>query len=165
MTPDGQREYFILVCTDAETVAGYMVPALEVAKARIKKRAWPLYDGTKNRRRLGPGDLCLVYVGGHAEAKQSIIARGEVASVSAFAGNEALADDPSLLVDSPRFLLQFREIRELDQPVPFAELLAQLSFVPRNLAKWGSVMQGGSRRISREDFDLLVSSRGPGTRT
>ena len=158
MSPSGEREYFILICTDTERVDGDFFPAIEVAMARMRKHAWPLYEHTKNRRRLGAGDNCIVYLAGDSAARQTVIATAEVLAIRPCTAHERALDDTSLLVDPPAHLVLLGAVREFARPIPIAGLLTRLSFVPSNLAKWGSVMQGGCRRIPQHDFDLLTSA-------
>ena len=55
----------------------------------------------------------------------------------------------------PDIVMVLTNINRFDTPIPIAERLQQLSFIPTNTKKWGVAMMGGIRPLCKEDYELL----------
>ena len=148
--------YYILTCSDTEDIEGKRVPALKVAKARLKIHAWPLYKNTRNRRAICPGDICLIYLAGTSDYAQHLIAMADVGAVSDYSRMDDPGDDSILSMGVPTSILQFKKITLFDTPSPIRPLLEVLSFTNTDGRSWGGSLQGGCRHISYDDFRLIA---------
>lgn len=146
------KNCFLLTCTDGDCADGRTTAAYSTAMQRLSRSSWPLYARTKNRRHLILGARCLVYVGGKLFASQSIVATCAVGSVEATPYG---SEDPETMREPAPFTLNFSEVHLYLTPVPLRPLLPQLTFAPKNLRKWGGVLQGGCIRIAMEDYRLV----------
>lgn len=142
----------ILICTDTETFDGSKESALNVASARLKVKAWPLFRGTRNRAALQPGNTCLIYLAGKKDLAQHIFAIAEVSGKRDAKRQFKSIDSEDLLVNSPDQVLEFGQV-DLVAPIPIRTFHGVLSFM--NSSKWGAAFQGGCRKLSEEDAQIL----------
>lgn len=150
-----QPSYYILVTSDAEHVGGYKVPALKVIKERIEKREWPIYSHTRNRKSFAPGDLCLLYVGGQRNYCQTLFGKFRIEKVVK-PSRDYLVDTEDIMTDIPETVLKISDCNIFPVPINIKPILSKLSFFPENEKKWGVVFMGGSRKISEEDYKILI---------
>jgi hypothetical protein len=151
-------KYFILVANDTENVDGKIKPALDIAKNRISRMTWPLYLRTHNRRRISVGDICLIYLAGRKELSQHVVYEALVDEVNATGGNSLCEGD--IVTEPAATTLQFSKVERLAHPRNIRNILPKLSFCPRNLSKWGAIFQGGCTLISKQDYNIIISSTG-----
>jgi hypothetical protein len=145
-----------MVTSDSETISGDRIPAEEVTFHRLKSSRWPLYSRTKNRLSLSKGDTLLFYVGGQiSKHRQCIIATGIVLNKYQWSNYMLPIDTDDSLSDSPAYILEIGGISFYKTPVLIKTLLDKLSFTPKNIAKWGAVLQGGCLEISAQDLNII----------
>lgn len=148
---------FILICTDTHSATGRRDKrALQIASERLDARHWPLYKGTRNRRGIEVGDRVVVYIAGSGPARQSFYAATSVIGHLRADAREAHRLR-SLAGDSPSAGWLILGIPERFEPCINAKVvLADLSFIPKNRARWGVAFMSGTRRISDRDWDVLL---------
>ncbi len=148
--------FFILIASDTENVDGSVVPSIDIIVNRLAKGKWPLYSGTPNIRSLSVADECLLYVAG----KKSFCAQNFVAviRIKNITAESSRIDDLDLLVDKPSQTIYFELVQRLSPPISIYKYLNQLEFIPENKSRWGSALQGGCRKISSNDFRLILGS-------
>ena len=147
-----QNNSFILVCGDADSIRG-KVMAFDVAKARLRKKLWPIFTGTRNRKAIQKGDTCFIYLAGLGEHSQHIFAKTSVIEKLDWYHSKDNIDDQDLLINIPDMALRFEDV-EMIEPVPIRKLLSKLSFIPDS-PRWGSTFQGGCRKLNQDDADLI----------
>ena len=147
--------YYVLVVNDSEDLDGHRVPAIEVAKRWLSDNEWPMFKRTFNMKQIRAGDKCLVYLAGYNELSQHIVYKARVKAVIP-PGNGARLES-NLISEPAASILKLEEIEQLNPPCPVREILPRLSFRPENMTKWGRVFQGGCRKISESDYNMIVS--------
>ena len=147
----GPAHMYILICSDADTFDECKESALNVAMNRLQNGVWPLYKGTRNRKHIKEDDKCLIYLAVGGEWAQHIIASAHVKAKRNLKVSEAV-DSKDLLVNRPDQVLELGNIG-LIEPIPIRCLLGKLSFLHSKM--WGAAFQGGCRRVSPEDAELL----------
>lgn len=148
-----QNDLYILICSDAECIDNDLRAAERVAKTRLKRGLWPLYRGTRNRKVLDKGDICLIYLAGGKKWAQHLYATAVVARKRDRKRFETI-DSEDLLMDAPDQVLELEDIF-LIKPLSIRAFLGKLSFLKSS--KWGASFQGGCRRVNLEDRALLES--------
>ena len=147
---------YLFICTDADSVIGKS-SAHDVAMGRLKKKMWPLYAGTRNRIAIKTGDQCLFYLAGKMQHSQHFIAHAEIEKKSDWKKSDGLVDGDNILSSIPQQVLLLAKIRFVE-PVSIRSFLKDLSFIPITNGNWGAAMQGGCKRMTREDYDIILSS-------
>jgi hypothetical protein len=146
-------QFFILTASDGESVNGLRIASRAVARDRLHRGAWALYENTRNRESIRVGDRLLIYATGGL-----FIGSATVAEVVRSSSRIRQWKDGDLLVLSPvAAVLIFSNVEFFDEPVVIQDLLSQLSFVPQH-KKWGVVLLGGALRIDKSDWDIVQSA-------
>lgn len=143
---------FLLVTTDSVAFDGKRRTALDAARHRIARAAWPLYSRTACRSRIGVGTRVAIYVGGRTG---QIIAIATVAGVTTSSTRRA-SNEPTAS-EAVSHVLALEHIQMLEPPVDFRSQLPFLEMRPRNLSKWGVILMGGVRGIGRADWSRLFN--------
>jgi hypothetical protein len=152
------HNYYILISSDTFNFSGECFSGKLAAESRLSVKRWPLYHGTRNRNSLSEGDICLVYIAGSGEYSQCFFGCVEIESVSSTTNKNKIDFFDSLLIDqNPVGIVKFKSVNIFDSPIPIRPLLDFLSFMPKNKERWGSGVQGGCRKISKEDFEIIKS--------
>lgn len=140
--------YFLMIVTDGAAKHS----AFDVANRRLDQGLWPIYKGTRNRRAISPGDTILIYLGGSKAWSQSIIASARIKAVDE-GGRRALPaiDKEEAQTEQPFKTLRLEQIDYFDEPLDIRPFVGKLTFLP-NSPKWGAVLVGGCRKMTREDF-------------
>ncbi len=128
--------------------------AFNVAKARLSKKLWPIFSGTRNRKSIQEGDICFIYLAGKGDYSQHIFAKASVIEKLDWSRSKESIDDQDLLTDFPNMALRFENV-EMIEPVPIRNLLSKLSFIPAS-TQWGSVFQGGCRKLNQDDANIIL---------
>lgn len=158
-----EPNYFIFVAADVDKSRTYMPSAHEVATFRLEKKEWGVTRSTKCIYQVKPEDRILVYVSGYRENARAFIACATVSS--------CLLDIKHGLgynIDSPtndrhvvsNYLFQLKDIQLFPTPIPLAEVKEELEFIPTGTKYYGVYLQGGIRRLSEHDYDLVCSNAG-----
>jgi hypothetical protein len=152
---------YMLICVDTVDGDGRVEPAFKTVIARLAAAYWPLYKRTANSRNIAVGDRVVVYAGGQRAWGLSFHATATINDK--LASSRAMDRKLSGLEGQglPDQWLKLSDIRRLDPCVPIAELLSELSFIPKNQSRWGVALMSGSRRISDTDWNLILGYRPP----
>ena len=150
---------YILICVDTVDGDGRVEPAFKTLSVRLAASYWPLYKRTANSRHIAVGDRVIVYAGGQRAWGMSFHATATVKGKTA--SNRTIDRKLSGLEGQrlPDQWLELSDVRRLDPCVPIAELLSELSFIPKNQQRWGVAIMSGSRRISDFDWELILGYR------
>lgn len=146
--------HFLLITTDGETENGRKASARTIIDWRLERRRWPIYPGTRHSRSLTRGDLVLFYQGGSRPGRQCIVARARIADVRPADRDEEF-DPPYVFSAAADRVLVLDDVRLLDAPVPIRPLMGEISILPK-LRFWGALLMGGCRKMTAEDYDIIV---------
>jgi hypothetical protein len=149
---------YLLIASDAESATGGTADAKYVAEFRLRNGRWPLYENTPNRTQIRPGDECIIYLAGMGLASQEFLAAAVVDRLVETHNRRITVDPPDVITSGPETVVEFRDIRYFSPRVPIRPLLRDLSFITKNLQKWGASVRGGCRLISRADVDRILQS-------
>lgn len=148
--------YYILITTDSYNNFGTKVSAYEVCKSRLKNNYWPLYKGTKNLEKIKIKDKFVVYLGGHSEYRQHFISSFEC--ISLVDKNFKKVDEKYLeLTNSPPTKEIFFKENKSTKTLDIMDVIDQLDHTKNRKKKWGSLMMGGCKSISYNDYKLITS--------
>ena len=154
--------YFIFIVSETELVSGKRVSAYDVLEYRLMHNIWGLNKHTKNRLLIKQGAKAVFYIAGQKKLAQHFVASAEILNkVSIFPNANlpkyAMVDD--WLFDIPAYELELGNIKWFKSPVSIHELRSQMElFKNKNVNKWGILFQGGVRRISKRDYELITSA-------
>jgi ribosomal protein L24 len=151
-------QYFLLVVTDADDAAGSKIAALNLAQYRLRACKWPMYRNTQNRKSIQKGDAVLVYIGGRKSMSGNVIAKAIVQEISSYKSSQPSLDPDTALTDTPHFVLHLANISRIT-PVNLRETIFELSIAPKNKQKWGMALMGGCRRLSKDDYEIIVGEQ------
>ena len=147
---------FIFIVTDREDVNGAPIDAYEIALARLQSNIWPLYKRTSHRKTVSRYDVCVIYVAGKGLAAHTFIAQATVSSLSNHEGTWREPANRELLFQIPAMLITFKDVIMYETPIDIYPLKAHLHFIG-DTKFWGLHMQGGCKKISAEDFQLITA--------
>lgn len=148
---------FLLVTTDPMIVSGGTEHAWYLVEARLKRGLWPIYVNTRNRRRLEAGKHLAFYVGGQGKHFGEIVATAVIRSVERWSLSKGAVDPEKYLTAFADQVLRLESVIYLDQPVRLKNRVSVTSFAPTNMFRWGVVLMGGCRALTRRDWNLLVA--------
>ena len=144
--------YYVLVVNRTENVHGGWISARELATRRLAQKSWGLYERTTHRKRIAPQDKLLVYLAG---AHQMVFfATATVESITHEGGG--IVDGMDALTETPASTLKLTDIRLFKVLPKISDLKDRLQFIPKGTSKWGVALQGGLKRISKADYDLIL---------
>jgi hypothetical protein len=147
--------HFLLITTDGETENGKRASARMIIDWRLDRGRWPIYSGTRHKRNMRPGDLLLFYQGGSRSGRQHIVARGRIAEIATPKLDDEF-DPPWLLSGAADQALILDHVEVLTAPVPIRPLMGEISILPK-LRYWGALLMGGCRKMTEEDYDLIIA--------
>jgi hypothetical protein len=147
------RFHFILIVNDPDTAD--RMSAYELATARLRQGAWPIYARTRHRQSIRAGDLALIYVAGGRRFSQTFFATATVGFVELIGRRQPRIDPEEIVAPPTSIVLRLAHVARFDPPVSIRPMLKKLSFVPRS-KKWGAALMGGCRMISAEDFRMIA---------
>ena len=147
---------FLLITSDAEKIDGTTAPSFEIAKLRLDQKYWPLHERTRNRKIMKTGDEILIYCGGQSQGAKSIIARAEIDSIKKVSIRDSLPEEDLYVTGNAYETIYLRNILFINPVIKFREVLESLSICPKNMDKWGVILHGGARRISADDYAIIM---------
>lgn len=150
-----KRSHFILIKHPSETTSGRILSATDASMALLDWGFWPLFEKTRCRLMVQPGNSVLIYTAGQCSDAHQVIASAQVAEVLQW-NRRLSASSPILLEGIPVSALSLINIQRFAQPVVFTDYLDILSFIPTNRQKWGVAMMGGMRSITQADYQTLT---------
>lgn len=145
--------YFLLIASPSEDLDGTNVSALEMANRRLASKTWGLWTNTPHKKEIAPDDLFLIYIAG-PKGKQ-FIATAHASKVTF--GKHPYIGDGNALTDPPCAIIELENIKHFDHPVTMAAIKDKLDFIPKNVIRWGCVLQRGVKRISPSDADKILN--------
>jgi len=107
---------------------------------RIKNKSWPIFNRTRYRKDIRPGDVVIFYKAG--SIGQRFIGKAEIGSEVEKSGS----------ID---YSVQLKNTQVWKKSVKIRNILHELAFI-RNPSVWGFHLQGGIARITERDHDLIV---------
>lgn len=149
---------FILVTSDPDLLSGTRGTAYLLAKARLDSGLWPIYARTANRARLVPGAPLAFYIAGTKRNSGMIVATARVRDRREGHQIRGPVDPEKYMTDQPATVLELEDVRYLKTPLEFRTKLKLLSFRPKNLTKWGTILMGGCRAVSEPDWNVLFNA-------
>lgn len=155
-----KNEHFILIKHPSETISGKPLTATQSCQSLLDIGIWPLFQNTKCRLMVRPGNSVLIYAAGQGKDGRRIIASAYIAGISPWS-RKLQQKCPIFLEGIPVTALQLDRINYLSSPVLMTDYLNALSFIPKNRKKWGVSMMGGMRSISQVDYNILSEKVGP----
>lgn len=147
--------YLLVVSPLGKPTGGYF-PSRIVAEARLSAKVWPLYARTTFLNIIAAGDCCLIYAAGAGPNSQLFVGKTNVHSVKQVRANWV---EP-LGVNATKFaskLLHLENVTIWRDPVAIKPLVTNLRFI-KNKVYWGQALQGGCKRLSVEDFELICDA-------
>ena len=147
---------FLLVTIDPPTIRGGTGAAWDLVETRLRKGLWPIYQNTRNRKRFEPGKHVAFYVGGRKQHRGEIVATAVIRSVETWSRFKGTVDPDRYLTGFADQVLRLTEVTYLDRPVELKHRVSRVSFAPTNKVRWGVILMGGCRALTREDWDVLV---------
>ena len=143
------NNYFILTCRPIETTDG-KIKAYDVAKYNIYEQKWPIFEGTRNRRKIKQDDKFLLYLVGKMYVIGEIVANDKVIK-------SRFEYPTDWLVSSFSYCFPIKTFFEFTNPIRIKPLVQNLSFIP-DPNNWGFRLQGGCIRIPMEDYNFIYNS-------
>lgn len=147
--------YYIFVVSDSEYIDGTIASGYNIAIHRLENKIWPLYRGTRNRLSIAAEDRALIYIGGSKQQSGKVIGSCSIKRVERKLRRFSQVDPDNILTEPAEMLLHIGEIEIFCLPKHFRDVLPKLDCKPRNMQKWGVILLGGLRRISKNDYFLL----------
>lgn len=144
--------YFLLIASSSEDIDGNSVSALEMAHRRLDSKTWGLWANTPHKKEIASGDMLLIYIAG-ARGKQFI---GIANAAKVTFGKQSYTGDGNALTDPPCAVLSLTNVRHFEYPVLISGIKDKLNFIPKNVIRWGCVLQRGVKRISRHDAAAIL---------
>jgi len=153
--------YYFLIVTRLDTGDQRISPEV-LLEERLKRGAWPLNRNTAHARKMKPGDRAVFYVArkaqGYAAAQARIASSAWIPTTRELAKLQAPGDE-FLGAD---YYIRLDEISRSPMPVPASELRRSLDLLAGAGSAWGARLQGGAKRLSTHDFELIrVALQGP----
>jgi len=129
--------------TAKEWFTGFLLSAIRKLslKKGWKKKKWPIFSFTANRRKLSEGDGIVFYQAGIGG--QKFLGQAEVASKIKKEG------------DKIDYFVGMKDVKVWKNHVEMHPLINSLDFIADKNA-WGRHMQGGVRKLSRKDFTTII---------
>ncbi|MFH1465623.1 MAG: hypothetical protein ABIO70_14650 [Pseudomonadota bacterium] len=106
-----------------------------------------------------PGVEIAIYIAGSKARSGEIVAFAMVDRVRTWRSNQAV--DPSIyLTEVPDKVLELGSVEVLDGPVSFKSALPLLTIALPEGKNWGTLLQGGCRRLVEADWSTLRAFAG-----
>jgi len=144
--------YYVFVNSRSYDYKDKVVPSYKISSYRLKNKVFPLYSGTKRQTFLKPNDSFIFYLAGRRkQVAYSFVAYGTIEGVVT---NDHYSEDELHLSAPIEKIVKLKPIVEY-KPVSIYLVKDKLSFITKK-KKWGSSMQGGIIKITKEDFNIIV---------
>lgn len=160
----GAQSHYILIASDTDKNRLSKPSAFDVACYRLKRQEWGLSSHTHNRLAIKKGDYVLIYCAGKRKNGMHFIASAQISSnvykIPMPLRQETDAPDNEGITMS-EYGVGLSNICLFGNPVSISPYKEKLSFIKNpGSKKWGSSLQGGSRRITGADFRLIKKAAG-----
>jgi len=155
---EGERrsgmKHYLLIKGSGRSRTGAPLNSSEAADALLWSRMWPLWEHTRCRKMIEPGDRVAIYCSGGAAA---VIGTARVTGLEPWTRQHLLAY-PLLLEGVPHIVLRLDDIRRFDDPLKVQPILTRLTWFARKAPtkKWGVHFMGGVRFVNEADFETFT---------
>lgn len=85
-----------------------------------------------------------------------VMATARVEGVAPPSRSPSTGDPLQYLTDIPALVLALKDITMVPRPVQFRDVIGQLSLKIHGKGNYGTLLQGGSRSLTRADWEVLV---------
>lgn len=145
---------YLLICSDTYRLSGSREAALKVAERRLQKGMWPLYPRTFHAKQVSEKDKFYIYIAGHKEKVYHIVAEFTASAVRGYRSNEWFESD-DFFVDIPNRVIDIESFRVFEKPINLKSHVERLELTNFKSKNWGACMQGGCKRLSKKDSEIL----------
>jgi len=149
--------YHICILSDQYDHEGIRHSGEKIFYSLMQKGIWGLHSRTATRANIKPGDNLVFYLGG----KYQIFLGMSKAISEAYFDKENSKD---IFLDPETFKVNLSNIVIWEKPKPIRPLLRKLTFI-KNVETWGPYLQGGIRKITEADFNVITQSEDYNTET
>ena len=151
---NGPENHYILVTSDPYIATSEALgSACILVKKRMQRALWDIYYRTSFKDKIKSGDRVCFYVAGAKSMKGHIIGCATVEEVTKKIQNSP--EHVEYLLTAPVKQLKLKDVKEIE-PINFRKEFFNLKMSEGiNKQKWGAVLMGGVRRLSREDWEVL----------
>ena len=119
---------------------------------RLKNKIYPLYQRTRHSKTLNAGDSFIFYLAGSPISEtREFVAYGKIGGILI---NKKYNEDEVHLSQPIEKIVQLKSI-VTKKSVSIYSIKNKLAFISKKI-KWGSSMQGGVIKISKDDFNLIT---------
>ncbi len=146
--------YFILVASPVYSFKYGFVGALDSAMVNLKAKKWPMNVSTKNKKNIMEGDKLLIYLAGTIGPSKVFVASASAASGLRHMTFEFPKDWDRIPTE---YGILLRGVVIHNKYVQVKKILNELVFI-KNEIRWGSHLQGGCIKISKEDFETICDN-------
>jgi hypothetical protein len=155
MTSNSINNY-LLLASDGMDANGGSYPALKILRYRLSNKIWGMNKRTWHRNEIKKDDNVIFYVAGRGVMHGNIMARAVIKDVKYYSRvyNSTYSND-SFSVEIPEKIIILGGVEYFKKNVNLKSLLGKISFLPLK-KKWGIYLQGGARKISNKDFELIL---------
>lgn len=144
--------HYILIKRDGYDAQGHKCSAAQCAQLLLDYGRWPLWEKTRNRKKIAVGDRIAVYLAGCSE----VVAVAVVSGIEQWKNVHA-RKYPLELDGVPQAQLLLSDVRPLAPSIAVRDRLHRLSFITQGSPKWGVAFMGGTRGVSTADFAVLTA--------
>ncbi|MBI2084626.1 MAG: EVE domain-containing protein [Candidatus Aenigmarchaeota archaeon] len=123
-------------------------------KVMKRNMVWGLGWRTPNVRRITNGDKGLFYLSGNGW--QCIIGQFEISSEAIKIETDNKQNTSPILLYGAGYFVRLKKFRSFKRYVKIANIKNQLELTKKS-AFWGTVLQGGTRKISEKDFNYILN--------
>ena len=144
--------FYIFVNSDSYDIDDKKVNSKELYSHRLENKVYPLYQRTKFKDLLKANDSFIFYLAGSPVSEtRKFIAYGKIDNV---VFDKSYNEDDMHLSQPIDKIVTLKSV-VTKKSVNIYSIKDRLSFISKK-KKWGSSMQGGVIRISKEDFNLIT---------
>jgi hypothetical protein len=146
---------YLFIISDRLDSEGKKVTGREVYDFLMDKKVWGLHPTTQHRAVIGKGDRAIFYLSG---AGGGFIGTGVVAS-TAYVDKSGESDNWWFNRSEVNYRVDLTDIDKWNKTKPIQPVLAELSFIKNKKTKnWGAYLQGGVRKITDDDYNVIIKS-------
>jgi hypothetical protein len=153
---EGHNNY-VLVAMDGTGKYGELITAGDLVEFRLNVKQWPLYRKTRNRLSIVKDDCLLFYCGGK-KTGGLVVGFGYVNDIVPFTNHQSLQEFQITIGPTPELVIELKKVTVFPTPLPLKSIVTELECYPTGSNKWGTILQGGCRKISDRDCELILSS-------
>jgi len=148
--------HYIIIVSPVEGFNGKLIDPVFIAKGRVTHGYWPFYQSTSHRKELQAGDNALIYLAGETKYSQKILGWVRIEGIEQNV-RKIPKFESALVVPKPTDIALITKYIFFDELIPIKPLVSKLSFI-LNPEQWGKYMQGGCKKISADDFDVVLNA-------